>query len=239
MRRRAFIKTSLIALWISVGVWFGTDSLKAQKQTSGKNKFPGEHADEKLKPQRPDKEVSDLTKGVAAKLPHTGANGENIANRNLIDEHLFGAMARDRIPHAPLSNDYEFCRRVYLDLTGRIPTPEQLKAFVASADPSKRDKLIDELLESQAWVDHWSYWYGDLVRNCGNRIGNPAMKHFDAWMRQSFKEDKPYDRFVTEMLTASAPNTNWMPDAAPSALPDALARHRRDDVRRQLRRHGG
>jgi Protein of unknown function (DUF1549)/Protein of unknown function (DUF1553) len=218
MRRRAFIKTSLIALWIAVAVWFGADSLQAQKQTSGKNKFPGEHADEKLNPQRPDKQVSDLTSSVAAKLPHTGANGENIAIRNLIDKQLFGAMAKDRIPHAPLSNDYEFCRRVYLDLTGRIPTPEQLKAFVASADPNKRDKLIDELIESQAWVDHWSYWYGDLVRNCGNRIGNPALKHFDAWIRQSFKEDKPYDRFVTEMLTVSAPNTNWMPDAAASGF---------------------
>ena len=127
-------------------------------------------------------------------------------------------MERDGVPHAPLTNDYEFCRRVYLDLTGRIPTPEQLKAFVGSTDPDKRDKLIDELIESPAWVDHWSYWYGDLVRNCGNRIGDPTLKHFDAWIRQSFKEDKPYDRFVTEMLTVSAPNTNWMPDAAPSGF---------------------
>jgi len=218
MRYRLFIKTPLIALWISVAVWFGADSLQAQKKTFSKDKFPGEHADEKLNPQRPDKQVSDLTRGVADKLPHTGANGRNIAVRNLIDEHLFGVMANDRIPHAPLTNDYEFCRRVSIDLTGRIPTPERLKTFVASADPNKRDKLIDELIESQAWVDQWSYWYGDLVRNCGNRIGNPTLKHFDAWIRQSFKEDKPYDRFVTEMLTVSAPNTNWMPDAAPSGF---------------------
>jgi len=218
MRYRLFIKTSFIALWIAVGVWFGADSLQAQKQTSGKNKFPGEHADEKLNPQRPDKQVSDLTSGVAAKLPHAGANGQKIAVRNLIDQQLFGAMDRDGVPHAPLSNDYEFCRRVHLDLTGRIPTPDQLKTFIANTDPNKRDKLIDELIESQGWVDQWSYWYGDLVRNCGNRIGNPALKHFDAWIRQSFKEDKPYDRFVTEMLTVSAPNTNWMPDAAASGF---------------------
>ena len=218
MQYRLFIKTSLIATWIAVAIWFGADSLQAQKQTSGKNKFPGEHSDEKLKPQRPDKQVSDLTSGVAAKLPHTGANGRKVAIRNLIDEHLFGAMAKDRIPNAPVSNDYEFCRRIYLDLTGRIPTPDQLKAFAGNNDPNKRDKLIDELIESPAWVDHWSYWYGDLVRNCGNRIGNPALKHFDAWIRQSFKEDKPYDRFVTEMLTVSAPNTNWMPDSAASGF---------------------
>src|SRR5262245_56408321 len=164
MRYRLFIKTSLIALWIATAVWLGADSLQAQKQTSGKNKFPGEHADEKLNPQRPDKQVSELTSSVAAKLPHTDANGQKIAIRNLIDRHLFDAMERDGIPHAPLANDYEFCRRVYLDLTGRIPTTDQLKAFVTNTDPNKRDKLIDELIESQAWVDHWRYWYDDLVR---------------------------------------------------------------------------
>src|SRR5262245_22432773 len=129
MQFRLFIKISLIALWITIAVWLGADSLQAQKQTSGKNKSPDEHADEKLNPQRPDKQVSELTSGVAAKLPHTGANGQKVAIRDLIDQHLFGAMERDGIPHAPLANDYEFCRRLYLDLTGRIPTPEQLKAF--------------------------------------------------------------------------------------------------------------
>jgi len=217
VRYRPFIKSSLIALWIAMAAWYGTASLQAQKRTD-KNKFPAEHTDSKVKAARPDKEVSELTDGVAAKLQHTGADGAQVVIRNLIDQHLFSALERDRIPHAPLSNDYEFCRRVYLDLTGRIPTPEQLKTFVSSSDPNKRDNVIDQLIESQAWVDHWGYWYGDLVRNCGNRIGNPTLKHFDEWVRQSFKEDKPYDRMVTEMLTASAPNTNWMPDAAPTGF---------------------
>jgi hypothetical protein len=189
-------------------------ALHAQPQ----KRFPGEHAPEKLKPARPDKQVSDLTKGVAPRLPRTGTGGSRVALRNLIDQHVFGAMAKAGVPHAPLSNDYEFCRRVHLDLTGRIPTPERLLAFVKDTAPDKRDRLIDELLASPAWVDHWSYWYGDLVRNCANRIGNPTTKHFDQWIRQSFQADKPYDRFVTEMLTASAPNSVWMPDAAPSGF---------------------
>jgi len=175
-----------------------------------------EHAPEKLRTTRPDKQVSDLTRGVAARLPHTGTPGGKAVLRNLIDAHLFAAMAKDRVPHAPLASDTEFCRRVHLDLTGRIPTPERLQAFVADRSPGKRDRLIDELLDSPAWVDHWGYWYGDLVRNCANRIGNPTTKHFDGWIRQSLREDKPYDRMVSELLTASAPNSVWMPDAAPS-----------------------
>lgn len=180
--------------------------------------FKEEHKPEKLKVVRPDREVSDLTRSVAPRLPGLGVDAGSLTRRNLIDQHIFGAMARDRVPHAPLSNDYEFCRRIHLDLTGRIPDPERLTAFVNDPDPAKRDRLIDELLESPAWVDHWSYWYGDLVRNCANRIGNPTTKHFDRWIRDSLQADKPYDRFVTEMLTASAPNTVWMPDAAPGAF---------------------
>src|SRR5262245_4789259 len=138
MRRKELIKPSFIALWIAFAVWFGADSLQAQKKTFSKDKFPGEHADEKLNPQRPDKQVSDLTSSVAAKLPHAGANGEKIAVRNLIDQQLFGAMERDGVPHAPLSNEYEFCRRVYLDLPGRIRTPGQLQTSVSRASPNKR-----------------------------------------------------------------------------------------------------
>ncbi len=208
MRDRRFHKLGLLVLAL------GFASLNSMRAQQPAQRFPGEHTPAKLTPARPAKEVGDLTRDVAAKLPPTGANVQLSTWRNLIDQHLFSAMQRDGIPHAPLTSDYEFCRRVYLDLTGRIPTPEQLQAFVGNSAPDKRDKLIDELIESRGWVDHWSYWYGDLVRNCGNRIGNPTLKHFDAWIRQSFKDDKPYDRFVTEMLTANAPNTNWMPDAA-------------------------
>ena len=180
--------------------------------------FRDEHTEDKLRSARPDKQVSDLTESVAPKLPHTGTGPRQVSVRNLIDEHLFGAMAKLDVPHAPLSGDEEFCRRVHLDLTGRIPTPEKLQAFVKDTSPDKRDRLIDELIDSGAWVDHWGYWYGDLFRNCANRVGKPATKHFDAWFRNCLKQDKPYDRVVTEMLTASAPNSVWMPDAAPSVF---------------------
>jgi hypothetical protein len=177
-----------------------------------------EHKDLNSKSQRPDKQVSDLTSSVASKLPQIGSTTKEMPIRNLIDEHLFGAMEKNGVPHASLSSDEEFCRRVHLDLTGRIPTPEQLKKFVEGSDADKRDKLVDELLDSQAWVDHWGYWYGDLFRNCANRIGNPATQHFDQWFRNCLKEDRPYDQIVTEMITASAPNSIWMSDAAPSAF---------------------
>ena len=220
---QTFIKRSLLAIWLAVAaaVWLGTDSIQAQKQSVTHDRFATEHSPDKLRGPQPDQQISDLTRDVTEKLRHPNASNrssQKIVVRNLIDQHLFGAMTRDRIPHAPLTNDYEFCRRAWLDLTGRIPTPDQLNTFVSSTEPDKRDKLIDSLLDSKEWVDHWGYWYGDMTRACANRFGNPALKHFDAWIRQSLREGKAYDRLVTEMLTATAPNTNWMPDAAPSGF---------------------
>ena len=197
-----------------LGCALGAAPAPAQKSDD----FRDEHTEDKLKTARPDKQVSDLTASVAPKLPHIGTGPQQVVVRNLIDEHLFGAMEKAGVPHAPLSGDDEFCRRVYLDLTGRIPTAEQLRSFVEDKSSDKRDKLIDALIDSPAWVDHWGYWYGDLFRNCANRIGNPATRNFDQWFRNCLKEDRPYDRIVTEMLTASAPNSVWMPDAAPSAF---------------------
>ncbi len=215
MKIKLLLKATLSIFCLAV--FFGVGSMHAQKPATDKAKYADEHADDKLNPARPDKQVGNLTNDVAAKLPHVGSD-QPLAIRNLIDQNLFKAMERDKVPHAPMSNDYEFCRRVYLDLIGRIPTPEQLKIFVSSRDANKRNKLIDELLASPAWVDQWSYFYADLFRACGNRFGNPTLKHFDAWIRQSFKEEKPYDKFVSEMLTANAPNSNWMPDAAASGF---------------------
>jgi hypothetical protein len=194
-------------------VFFVPQSICGEAKDSS---FTNEH--HKIKTTPPDREISRLTESVAPQLRHTGAGRVKITARNLIDEHLFGAMAKDNIPLATPANDFEFCRRVYLDLTGRIPTPEKLAKFVDDPNAEKRDRLIEELLASKAWVDHWAYWYGDLVRNCANRIGNPSTKHFDLWIRDSLQSDKPYDRFVREMLTASAPNSVWMPDSAPSAF---------------------
>ena len=211
MKNKFWLKLALCVVVIFTGIGL----LQAQKPTS--EKPASEHTDDKINPTRPDKQVSNLTKDVAANLPHVGSD-QPLAIRNFIDQNLFSAMKRDKIPSAPLSNDFEFCRRVYLDLIGRIPTPEQLKNFVSSKEANKRDKLIDELLASPAWVDQWSYFYADLFRACGNRFGNPTLKHFDAWIRESFRKEKPYDKFVSELLTANAPNSNWMPDAAASGF---------------------
>jgi hypothetical protein len=122
--------------------------------------------------------------------------------RGYIDRHIFGKMQRDGVPHAPVSTDYEFIRRVTLDLTGRIPTSSDVRNFVADTDPAKRDKLVDQLLASEAFVEKWAYFFMDLFRANGKMGRGQNLFHY--WMKENLRVDRPYDDAVRDMIAASA-----------------------------------
>jgi hypothetical protein len=105
-----------------------------------------------------------ITERVAAGLPKPAPHTGRMARKNFIDEHIFGKMERDGIPHAPLATDQEFLRRLTLDLTGRIPTPGDVRAFLADTSPDKRARLIDRLIGSEGLstsgpISTWT-WFG-------------------------------------------------------------------------------
>src|SRR3989449_5808966 len=107
-------------------------------------------------------EASRLTQAVAGALPDAAASSAPILRKNFIDEHIFGRIERDKIPHAPLAGDEEFLRRVYVDATGFLPTADKIRSFVADTDPTKRDRLIDSLIGTEEFPDQWAYHYGEL-----------------------------------------------------------------------------
>ena len=124
---------------------------------------------------------------------------------NFIDQRLFAKMAADNVQPAGPSSDAEFLRRVTVDLTGRIPTPEAAEAFLASTDPAKRAKLIDSLLDSDAYSDQLTLFFLNKFRVSRNHesISVPARNTFYEFVRGFVKTDRPYDQFVREMLAAN------------------------------------
>lgn len=140
--------------------------------------------------------------------PAKAGKVEPVVRKNLIDEFIFGKMESDRIPHAPLSSDEEFFRRVHIDLIGRIPHDSELRTFVSSSDPKKRDKLVDQLLTTHASKAKWTYFFGDLARSAANRIGNEGKNVFYRWLYDNIHLDRPYNMMVKDMLTANAAS-NW------------------------------
>src|SRR4051812_29453379 len=152
------------------------------------------------------RKAADLTEQL--RPSGSGAASTKISRKNLIDEHIFGKMAQDGIPHAPLSSDEEFFRRIHIDLTGRIPADDQLRTFVASTDPQKREKLIDQLVTGNAYNAKWTYFFGDLAKSAANRVGNDGKNIFYRWIYDNIPLDRPYNLIVQDMLTANAAS-NW------------------------------
>lgn len=166
-------------------------------------KLPENHPDLKKEDRRT--QAGRLTAEMAGST--TQAAGA-VPRRNLIDEHIFGKMQRDRIPHAPLATDEEFFRRVHIDLIGRIPSDDKYRAFLADTDPNKRDKLIDGLVGSKEWRARWTYWFGDVAMAAANRIGNEGKNVFYRWVYDNFQVNRPWNEFVTDLLTPNAVS-NW------------------------------
>ena len=151
------------------------------------------------------KEASRLTEAVAPALPGTVASTAPVARKNFVDEFIFGKIERDKVPHAPIAGDEEYLRRVYLDATGLLPTPEQARAFLADKDPNKRDKLVDSLIGSEAFTDEWAYHYGELLRT--------RMAAFHTWTKQWLKVDRPFNEVFADIVTPTTKNAKGFPTA--------------------------
>ena len=133
-----------------------------------------------------------------------------LAVANFIDTHIGAKMTRDKVMPAVISGDEEFLRRIYLDLTGTIPTATEVQAFVADPATGKRAAKIDALLKSDAFVDRWTMWFGDLVQNVqistNSREYYIGRNAYYTWIRDSIRAGKPYDAMVRELLAGEGDN---------------------------------
>lgn len=166
---------------------------KADKKAKNKNKnklFPMPAA-----PAGPVVPVTPIT------LPSGPKDAAALAR--LIDAEVDKALAAAKIAPSPLGSDEEFVRRVYLDVTGVIPTGEQAKAFLDSKDEARREKLIDDLLASPNFGKRLAdVWFPKLFpRDSNNRfvLRDPLVK----WLTDKFNANTPWNQFVFDLVTAS------------------------------------
>jgi len=136
--------------------------------------------------------------------PNPGFAWANLQQNNYIDQLIDAKLKRLKILPTPSVDDAEFLRRVSLDLIGLPPTPEELRAFVADKTDSKtkRSSAIERLIARPEYVDHWTLKWGDLLQVSRRYLGDKGMWEFREWIRSSIAQNKPYDKFVYELLTA-------------------------------------
>lgn len=126
----------------------------------------------------------------------------NLPKYNFIDPLVWAKLERLGLAPSAPANDATFLRRVHIDLIGRLPTPAEVQAFLADSTPDKRTRLVDQLLARPEYADHWANKWADLLRPNPYRVGIKAVMNYDVWIRDSFRQNKPYDAFVRELLTA-------------------------------------
>ncbi|MCI0461416.1 MAG: DUF1549 and DUF1553 domain-containing protein [Gemmataceae bacterium] len=131
-----------------------------------------------------------------------------VPENNFVDTLVYEKLRQVKILPSELCTDSDFIRRVYLDLTGLPPDPEDVRAFLADRRPSreKRDALIDRLVGSPDYVEHWTSKWADLLQVNRNFLGDMGARAFREWIRKSLADNMPYDRFSHSILTGSGSN---------------------------------
>ena len=144
------------------------------------------------------------TLAVTVLNPEPGFEWTALPRYNYIDEHIDAKLERLKIQPAAAAEDAVFVRRVYLDLAGIPPTPEEARAFLNDPAParSKRERLIGELMERKEFIDHWSLKWGDLLQSNRKHLGEKGTWAFRQWIRDSLAANTPYDQMVRELITS-------------------------------------
>jgi len=133
----------------------------------------------------------------------TASAADTSAASKQIDALVAKGLAKEKLKANKPASDETFLRRVYLDVTGRIPTPEEAQAFLSSKEANKRAKLIDKLLASDGYVHHFYNYWADVLRAQSQGIGDSsAAQEYLNFIRKSLRENKPYDQFSRELVSS-------------------------------------
>lgn len=125
---------------------------------------------------------------------------------NIVDTAVFNKLRLLGIPPSEGADDATFLRRVSLDITGSLPDREMVDTFLADTSADKRARLIDRLLDSDEYADHFANKWNFILRNKRTKgEDKPGTFLFHRWVRDSIYDNKPYDEMVAEILTATGP----------------------------------
>jgi hypothetical protein len=136
--------------------------------------------------------------------PRPGFEWKQLSQNNFIDQLIDAKLRRLKIQPSAEIDDAAFLRRVSEDLTGELPTPAEILAFVAdpAASRVKRAREIDLLMARPSFVSHWTLKWGDLLQVNRKYLGDKGSWEFRDWIHDSVAQNKPYDQFVRELLTS-------------------------------------
>src|SRR5262245_1356424 len=138
-------------------------------------------------------------------LPQRTTTQQALPRFKFVDKLVDQKLAKLNIEPSQLCDDAEFLRRVYLDTIGTLPTAAEARRFLTDMSKEKRANLVDDLLKRSEFSDYWALKWADLLRVDRQALGHQRAYAYYKWIRDSFAENKPLDRFARELLTAEGP----------------------------------
>ncbi len=171
---------------------------------------PVEEPKAKKNPEPPKSKPAPEKKAAAVKPPPDGEKPRTqlpvrdpMPLAAAIDRAIDQRLAEAKVPPSLPADDAEFLRRASLDITGRIPTAERTRVFLADTDSQKRRRLIDELLASPDYGRHFgTVWRNRIMPLEAGKGGKPQADRFSPWLAEQFNRGRPWNEIVTELLTA-------------------------------------
>lgn len=146
-------------------------------------------------------------------LPQPKTKFVRPAEANFVDKHVWDRLQELGIQPSPPADDATFLRRVYLDTIGTLPTATEARAFLTDTSANKRAKLINELLNRSEYADFWAMKWTDLLRADKLKVTPQGTVGLTRWLRKQFRDNRPYNEFVREIITAQGPVQNEGPVA--------------------------
>jgi hypothetical protein len=142
--------------------------------------------------------------GIVIMGDRKGYQWRDVPEYNYLDKLVDAKLKQMKILPSELCTDAEFIRRISLDLTGLPPEPADIRAFLADNRPMrvKRDALVDKLVGGPEFIEHWTNKWADLLQVNRKFLGEGGAKRFREYIRLAIADNKPYDRFVYDILTA-------------------------------------
>lgn len=141
--------------------------------------------------------------GAIVLRPATDFQPAPLSGDHFVDRLVNTKLNELKVTPSGPAPDAQFLRRVYLDLIGVQPTPNEIRAFLADGSVDKRTRVIDELFLRPEFVDHWSLKWGDLLQNSRLSTGSPSVYLFREWIRGAVASNMPLDEFTRQLLTAN------------------------------------
>ena len=140
---------------------------------------------------------------VLVPRPNAPSPYPKLPANNRIDTLVWAKLRKLGITPSGLCDDATFLRRLYLDAIGTLPTPKEVKAFLADKRKDKRRRMIDAVLDRAEYADYWALKFADILLVNSDKLGERGAYQFHTWLRKQFATNRPYDAWASELLTAT------------------------------------